>query len=37
VLQRYRLELPADYELRVRMMPTLSPKKGLPLRVAAAA
>jgi cytochrome P450 len=33
VLQRYRLELPADYELRVRMMPTLSPKRGLPLRV----
>jgi cytochrome P450 len=33
VLQRYRLELPADYELRVRMMPTLSPKQGLPVRV----
>jgi cytochrome P450 len=33
VLQRYRLELPADYELRVRMMPTLSPKHGLPLTV----
>ena len=33
VLQRFRLELPADYELRVRMMPTLSPKHGLPLRV----
>jgi cytochrome P450 len=37
VLQRYRLELPSDYELRIRMMPTLSPKGGLPLRVLAAA
>jgi cytochrome P450 len=33
VLQRFRLELDPDYELSVRMMPTLSPKQGLPLRV----
>jgi cytochrome P450 len=33
VLQRFRLELSADYELSIRMMPTLSPKRGLPLRV----
>jgi cytochrome P450 len=33
VLQRFRLELPAGYELEVRMMPTLSPKHGLPLTV----
>jgi len=37
VLQRFRLELPEDYELSVRMMPTLSPKRGLPLRVVAVA
>ncbi len=36
VLQRFRLELPSNYELSIRMMPTLSPKKGLPLRVSAA-
>ena len=34
VLQRYRLEAPIDYDLEIRMMPTLSPKRGLPLRVA---
>ncbi len=37
VLQRFRLELPADYELKIRMMPTLSPKRGLPLRIVAVA
>jgi cytochrome P450 len=37
VLQRFRLELPSEYELRVRMMPTLSPRRGLPLRVLEAA
>jgi cytochrome P450 len=36
VLQRYRLELPDDYELSIRMMPTLSPRGGLPVRVLAA-
>jgi cytochrome P450 len=35
VLQRFRLELPGDYKLGIRMMPTLSPKRGLPLRIAA--
>jgi len=34
VLQRYRLEAPLNYDLEIRMMPTLSPKRGLPLRVA---
>ena len=33
VLQRFRLELPRDYELSIRMMPTLSPKGGLPLHL----
>jgi cytochrome P450 len=33
VLQRYRLEAPLNYKLDIRMMPTLSPKRGLPLRV----
>jgi cytochrome P450 len=37
VLQRFRLELRPDYELDIRMMPTLSPKRGLPVRVRAAA
>jgi cytochrome P450 len=36
VLQRFRLELPAEYDLSIRMMPTLSPKRGLPLRVVSA-
>jgi cytochrome P450 len=34
VLQRFRLEPPSGYRLDIRMMPTLSPKHGLPLRVA---
>jgi cytochrome P450 len=34
VLQRFRLEAPRDFQLDIRMMPTLSPKHGLPLRVA---
>ena len=37
VLQRFRLEAPSDYRLEVRMMPTLSPKRGLPLRIVAVA
>jgi cytochrome P450 len=35
VLQRFRLELQPDYEMSIRMMPTLSPRKGLPVRVVA--
>src|SRR3954451_434249 len=35
VLQRFRLEPMPDYKLSVRMMPTLSPRQGLPLRVTA--
>jgi cytochrome P450 len=37
VLQRFRLEPRPDYRLDIRMMPTLSPKRGLPVRVCAAA
>jgi cytochrome P450 len=37
VLQRFRLELAPDYDLSIRMMPTLSPRRGLPLRVVSAA
>jgi cytochrome P450 len=33
VLQRFRLAAVPDYRLVIRMMPTLSPKRGLPLRV----
>jgi cytochrome P450 len=33
VLQRFRLAAVPDYRLAIRMMPTLSPKRGLPLRV----
>src|SRR4051794_17490641 len=37
LLQRFRLEIPDDYELKIRQMPTLSPKGGLPVRVRARA
>ena len=33
VLQRFRLSPRSDYKLDIRMMPTLSPKQGLPLTV----
>lgn len=33
LLQRFRLEPTPGYTLDIRMMPTLSPKRGLPLRV----
>ncbi len=33
LLQRFRLEVPSDYELAIRQMPTLSPKHGLPVVV----
>jgi cytochrome P450 len=36
LLSRYELSLPADFELRIRQMPTISPRDGLPMRVAAA-
>jgi cytochrome P450 len=32
-LQRFRLAPSSDYKLDIRMMPTLSPKHGLPLTV----
>ncbi len=33
ILQRFSFSLPADFELSVRQMPTISPKEGLPVRV----
>jgi cytochrome P450 len=32
---RFRLTVPADYELRIRQMPTISPRDGLPVEVTA--
>jgi hypothetical protein len=29
------LTVPADFELKIRQMPTISPKEGLPVRIAA--
>jgi len=36
LLQRFAPELPPGYELNVRQMPTLSPRGGLPVILAAA-
>jgi cytochrome P450 len=33
ILRRFRLELEPDWSLRVRQMPTLSPRGGLPMRI----
>jgi cytochrome P450 len=33
ILSRHRLELPADFELSIRQMPTISPREGLPMIV----
>jgi cytochrome P450 len=33
VLRRFTLELPADFELSFRQMPTISPRQGLPMTV----
>ena len=33
ILQRFTLSLPADFQLTIRQMPTISPKEGLPMRV----
>jgi cytochrome P450 len=33
ILSRFTLELPADFRLRIRQMPTISPKNGLPVTV----
>ncbi len=33
LLSRFSFSLPADFRLRIRQMPTISPKDGLPLRV----
>jgi cytochrome P450 len=33
ILGRFRLALEPDWRMRVRQMPTLSPRGGLPMRV----
>ena len=33
ILSRFSLSLPADFELTIRQMPTISPKEGLPMLV----
>jgi cytochrome P450 len=35
LLQRFRLELPPEHRMRVRQMPTLGPRGGLPMRIGA--
>ena len=37
ILRRWRVELEPCYELRVRQMPTIGPKGGLPVTVRARA
>ena len=37
LLGRVSLSLPADFSLTIRQMPTISPREGVPMRVAAAA
>jgi cytochrome P450 len=37
ILSRFTLELPADFQLAIRQMPTISPKNGLPMLVHARA
>jgi cytochrome P450 len=34
ILSRFSLSLPADFQLTIRQMPTISPKAGLPMYVA---
>jgi cytochrome P450 len=36
ILERFRLELPGDYTMRVRQTPTIGPREGLPVTVRAA-
>jgi cytochrome P450 len=36
ILERFRLELPPGFELRIRYAPTLSPREGLPMIVRSA-
>jgi len=36
LLSRFGFSLPADFELKIRQMPTISPKEGLPMLVAQA-
>jgi cytochrome P450 len=33
ILRRFALELPRDFALDIRQMPTISPKHGLPMTV----
>ncbi|MEK6326992.1 MAG: cytochrome P450 [Actinomycetota bacterium] len=35
ILRRFRLELEPDWRMRIRQMPTLSPRGGLPMRIRA--
>jgi cytochrome P450 len=37
ILSRFTLTLPDDFHLEIRQMPTISPKHGLPMRIAARA
>jgi cytochrome P450 len=37
ILERFRLDLEPGYEMRIRQMPTIGPKSGLPVRIRAAA
>jgi cytochrome P450 len=37
LLSRFSLRLPEDFQLRIRQMPTISPRDGLPMTVAASA
>ena len=36
ILRSFRLELEPGWQMRVRQMPTLSPRGGLPMRIRAA-
>ena len=33
ILSRFELELPHDFKLSIRQMPTISPREGLPMTV----
>jgi cytochrome P450 len=33
ILERFRLDLPPGFELEIRHAPTISPRRGLPMRV----
>jgi cytochrome P450 len=33
ILSRFELELPRDFKLSIRQMPTISPREGMPMTV----